>query len=240
MTTTEDRLTAALNARADLVKPEDLTHHHPPAAPRSSSRVPRAVVYGLGAAAAAAAIAAPFVLRGETAPSQPEPGVRPGLSSPSHTALRPGGKKLSVEAEVFYARVGTNSLVARHVRVPDRGDPIRHALELAATKPTDPGLTSVVPRDSIPQAGFDGFGRYAAFSLAFADRTWIDRPATMGVAEARLAQRAVLCTVQSFGGIHGGHQPVHLYLESGATAGTRLFGVALPPTRHHAMEVDCS
>jgi hypothetical protein len=245
MTTTEDRLHAALHARADLVRPEDLTHHSPPAAAGSLTRVRGSALWGLAAAAAVAAIAAPFVLGGPSqhAPHQSshQPSHQPGLESPppSHGSL--GQQKPSVEVEVFYRRDRTDSLVARHVRVPVQGSAtFTHALEIAAEEPTEKGLTAVAPAHAISHVDFEGSGRHGDFFLTLADRAWTRRPSGMGVVEARLAQRAVLCTVQSFGGLHGGHQPVHLYLRRGTPAGKHLFGVPLPPTREHAMHVDCS
>lgn len=59
MSTLEDRLTAALAARADLVQPEDLRPADPPVRARTWARP---VLYGLAAAACAAAIAAPFLV----------------------------------------------------------------------------------------------------------------------------------------------------------------------------------
>jgi len=238
MTTTEDRLTAALNARADQVQPEDLGYAAPPAAPRRLSRVPRAAAFALGAAAAVAAIAAPFVLGGPSSPPRLQPGVQPGLESPSPS--RPEGKTLS--KIVYYGREGTESLVPREVQIPERGvSPVLRALELAAEEPTEAGLTAIVPADAISAVGFDGFGRNGAFSLTLSDPAWIDRPSDMTIADARMAQRAVLCTVQSFGGVKGGHQPIHLYLRgSDRPAGDRLFGIPLPPTKDQAMNVDCS
>lgn len=66
----EDRLAAALEARADLVTPEDL---RPVAVPPVRSRAPRAAVLLLAAAAVSAAVAAPFALHGRTG-SAPPPG----------------------------------------------------------------------------------------------------------------------------------------------------------------------
>jgi hypothetical protein len=62
MNTVEDRLTAALAARAGLVVTEDLTHA-PPVAPRAPL-LRRPTTYLLAAAACAAAVAVPFVLGG--------------------------------------------------------------------------------------------------------------------------------------------------------------------------------
>lgn len=61
MSTVEDRLTAALEARAELVRTEDLRYVEPPSAP---SRLPRLAAYTVAAAACGAAVAAPFVLGG--------------------------------------------------------------------------------------------------------------------------------------------------------------------------------
>jgi hypothetical protein len=239
MTITEDRLTAALNARADQVQPEDLGYDAAPAVSTSRWPVPRAAVLALGAAAAAAAIAAPFVLARPAEHSRPQPGHHLGSTSPS-PKVHPDGNGLSVE--VFYARSGTGSLVSRGVQIPQPGsDPVVRALGLAAEDPTEPGLTAVVPAHVVSGSGFDGFGRYGSFSLDLSDPAWVERPAGMGDAEARLAQRALVCTVESFGGggVHGGHQPIHLYLPSGAAAGNRLFGIPLPPTKNNTMKVAC-
>ncbi len=86
MTTVEDRLTAALAARADLVQVEDL---RPPALPdRSKTWVRRPATYLAAAAACAAAVAAPFLIAGDdeaqtghgpaTQPADPDPGASAG------------------------------------------------------------------------------------------------------------------------------------------------------------------
>lgn len=61
MSTLEDRLSAALAARADLVQPEDLRPEAPPVQQRPWVRP---VLYGLAAAACAAAVSVPFVIGG--------------------------------------------------------------------------------------------------------------------------------------------------------------------------------
>ena len=66
----EDRLTAALRARADLVQPEDLQHHSPQPT-RSTPLWRRPVVIALVAAAAVAAIVLPLALRGDNTTQQP-------------------------------------------------------------------------------------------------------------------------------------------------------------------------
>ena len=84
MSTLEDRLSAALAARADLVQPEDLTHQGPPA--QGPSRL-RPVLYGLAAAACAAALAAPFVLGGGQGDEAPD--LPPASQSPSQVPSEP-------------------------------------------------------------------------------------------------------------------------------------------------------
>ncbi|WP_151083792.1 hypothetical protein [Nocardioides cynanchi] len=68
----EDRLTAALTARADLVQPEDLRHLTLPA-PQSPPAWRRPAVLALVAAAAAAAIAVPVLLKGDHRTDRPLP-----------------------------------------------------------------------------------------------------------------------------------------------------------------------
>ena len=67
MSTTETRLVAALAARADQVQPEDLRSAEVPevaAPPRAVTFLRHPAAYAVGIAAAAAAIAAPFVIGG--------------------------------------------------------------------------------------------------------------------------------------------------------------------------------
>lgn len=80
----EDRLVAALDARAELVRPEDLGPIQVPERPR---RPRRGVVLLLAAAASAAAVGAPFVLGGGEASPEPDPtGPSSVVSSPSEPA----------------------------------------------------------------------------------------------------------------------------------------------------------
>jgi hypothetical protein len=88
MTTVEDRLTAALAARADLVQPEHL--RAPGLPPPSAARWRRPATYALAAAAAAAAIALPFLVPGERS-ADPAPGTE--TPSPSEDAA-PDGRLL--------------------------------------------------------------------------------------------------------------------------------------------------
>jgi hypothetical protein len=69
----EDRLTAALHARAELVQPEDLGHHIPPQ-PAPTPLWRRPAVVALVAAAAVVAVAVPVVLRSDHSGHQhPQP-----------------------------------------------------------------------------------------------------------------------------------------------------------------------
>ena len=70
-TRTEDRLVAALQARADQVRPEDLA---PLVTPEPTRSRPRWGAYALAAAAIAAVVAAPFVVDALRHTSAPEPG----------------------------------------------------------------------------------------------------------------------------------------------------------------------
>lgn len=80
MSTTEDRLIAALAARADQVQPETLRAPEVPEAPAAVTFLRRPAAYAVGIAAAAAAIAAPFVIGGLGSDDAPPP---PATQSPS-------------------------------------------------------------------------------------------------------------------------------------------------------------
>ena len=81
MSMLEDRLTAAMTARTDLVRLEDLRPADPPT--RRTHPWRRPALYGLAAAACAAAIAAPFVLGG--GPGDDAPDVPPATRTPSES-----------------------------------------------------------------------------------------------------------------------------------------------------------
>ena len=84
-TRTEDRLVAALQARADQVRPEDLT---PLVTPEPARSRPRWGTYALAAAAIAAVVAAPLAvdaLRSTSAP-QPGPAAPTASTAPSPSA----------------------------------------------------------------------------------------------------------------------------------------------------------
>jgi hypothetical protein len=78
--TIEDRLAAALEARAELVTPEDLGPIEVPGRPR----LRRGAVLLLAAAATAAVVAVPFVL-GDFGTSDTQPTHKPSLGVPSQT-----------------------------------------------------------------------------------------------------------------------------------------------------------
>ena len=82
MSTTEDRLIAALAARAGQVQPEDLRAPELPEPTPAVSFLRRPAAYAVGIAAAAAAIAAPFVIGGLGPDDAPVP---PTTQSPSPT-----------------------------------------------------------------------------------------------------------------------------------------------------------
>ena len=89
MSTLEDRLSAALAARADLVRPEDLRESSVPQTPRGWRR-PATVL--LGVAACSAAIAAPFLIHGagDDRPS-PAPATQSPTQSPTQAPVEVEG-----------------------------------------------------------------------------------------------------------------------------------------------------
>lgn len=82
-TRTEDRLVAALQARAEQVRPEDLAPFVTPEPARSR---PRWGAYALAAAAIAAVVAAPFAVGALRHTSAPEPGPAAPSGSPVPSA----------------------------------------------------------------------------------------------------------------------------------------------------------
>lgn len=82
MSATEERLVAALAARAEQVQPEDLRAPEVPDGPRAVSFLRHPAAYAVGIAAAAAAIVAPFVIGGLGSDDAPVP---PTTHSPSPT-----------------------------------------------------------------------------------------------------------------------------------------------------------
>ncbi len=102
-TRTEDRLVAALQARADQVRPEDLTPFVTPEPARSR---PRWGAYALAAAAVAAVVAAPFAVdalrqhvRAGAGAGRPvgEPGAEPG-AEPVRRRLTDRGRRAEGQA----------------------------------------------------------------------------------------------------------------------------------------------
>ena len=75
----EDRLGAALRARAEQVQPEDLG---PVEVPEQGALPWRPVLLGLAAAAAVAAVVLPFAVGGPSGEPQPAPPAGPGLVEP--------------------------------------------------------------------------------------------------------------------------------------------------------------
>lgn len=87
MSTIEDRLSAALGARADLVQPEDLRPAQVPGPPASVTWLRHPATYVAVAAACAAVIAAPFLVGGGDGGTVPTPA--PDVPSVVPTELPP-------------------------------------------------------------------------------------------------------------------------------------------------------
>ncbi len=107
----EDRLTAALRARADQVQPEDLRRVDVPVVSlearrvRSARRRRTAVLAGLAAAACTAAVAGPLLLSGDAAPS-PAPAPTPATApTPSPETVR-SVLRLDVDGDGSLDRAG--------------------------------------------------------------------------------------------------------------------------------------
>ena len=118
-TALENRLTAALRARADLVQPEDLQHLTLPS-PRSP-RWRRPAVVALVAAAAAVAIAVPVVLKAEQSSDRVGPTSRipspvtalsgdvDGDGRPDRVEVLDGQLRLTLAADPGHTRVANLS-----------------------------------------------------------------------------------------------------------------------------------
>jgi hypothetical protein len=98
MSTIEDRLTAALSARADTVQPEDLPYVAPPSPPR----VNRPLLYGLAAAACAALVAVPFLVSDPSEDTPAPPATEAPDPSPTPTIDVPGADWPQVDASNEY------------------------------------------------------------------------------------------------------------------------------------------
>lgn len=132
-------------------------------------------------------------------------------------------------AVAYYGVVGDpDRLVARRVLVaaPGAGEnPVLAALERASAT-GERGLVALVPSRAFTSAGFDGFGRHGAWGLQLRRPFLARRPAGWTRARARLAVRAVLCTVSSFDG--RSDHPISVYPPGGRPEVDRLLGVPLP------------
>lgn len=82
MSAIEDRLSAALEARSELVQPEDLRPAELPGPPASVTWLRHPATYVAAAAACAAVIAAPFLLSSGDDGSQPSPAPAPSEVAP--------------------------------------------------------------------------------------------------------------------------------------------------------------
>ena len=126
MSITEDRLIAALAARADQVQPEDLRAPEVPEAAPAVTFLRRPAAYAVGIAAAAAAIAAPFVVGGLGSDDAPPP---PATNSPSPT-LEP------------QPDIGGNWPVTQRLKVDLDGDGTPEQVRVAPTATTTPPRAS--------------------------------------------------------------------------------------------------
>lgn len=161
-------------------------------------------------------------------------------ASPSTSPER-GHDGPTFAVHVMYVHGGPGAeLVARRARVPMRGNPILNALDLAAQPPGGP-LRAVVPPDAFSLAGFDGIGKRGSFWVEVAHERFGESRLGMSQGEARVALRAVICTVQSLGGNQpaSGHQPVRVYPPGGGHPLRQLFGTPVPQAHHHRVDVNC-
>lgn len=160
-------------------------------------------------------------------------------SSPSSPTPSPGtdGHRTRTRAiQVVYARGRSSAeLVARRARVPVKGNPLLGALRMAA-KPSEPHLRTVVPAGAFSGAGFDGIGRQGAFWVEVSSPRFAHSRLGMSQGEARLAVRAVICTIQSSFGVR---QPVDVYPPGGGIVLRELFGTPLPQPHRDRVDVRC-
>ncbi len=111
-------------------------------------------------------------------------------------------------------------LVSRKVQVEARADVFEEALAIAGVPPREAGLSNAFPADAFGSVSFDGYGRHGKYGIVLRVDAVEDARPGMSPADARLAIRAVVCTVQT-----GRFSPVMFYLHGKAATG--LFGVPL-------------
>lgn len=68
---------------------------------------------------------------------------------------------------------------------------------IAGTPPSRGGLRNAYPADALVSASYDGYGTHGQFGVVIRDQSVVDSPAGMTSAEARMAVRALVCTVQN-------------------------------------------
>lgn len=146
----------------------------------------------------------------------------------------------SMAVRVFYARGRSDHLLGKRVRVPLGEGPALSALMLAADEPSEGHWRAVVPANSFAHAGFDGVGSDGAFWIEVTQKRVSATRFGLTRDEARLAVRAVICTLQGLGGDRaGGKQPVDVYPPGGGEPVRRLFGVRLPEAENNRLDVAC-
>lgn len=169
------------------------------------------------------------------------PGATAATGEPTTTSppVRPWREvRERQRAEATYAAVAhygvvgdPDRLVARRILVTPPGaggNPVLAALERASTT-GERGLVALVPSRAFTSAGFDGFGRHGVWGLQLRRPHLARRPAGWSEARARLAVRAVLCTVSSFDG--RSDHPISVYPPGGRPEVDRLLGAPLPADR---------
>lgn len=166
-------------------------------------------------------------------PERPAADVsEPGTPRPPRDVRDRARAEQTLLATAYYGVVDDpGRLVARPVRVATPGaggSPVLAALERSAVA-TDPRLVALVPPRAFASAGFDGFGRHGSWGLQLRRPFLAARPAGWSRQRARLAVRAVLCTVASLD--RPRPHPVSVYPPRFRPEVDRLFGVSLPADR---------
>lgn len=170
MSTVEARLTAALEARAALVRPEDLRPTEVPVAP-PASRLPRPVVYAAAAAACAAVLAVPLVLGSgggeQPSPAPPMTTTTPptdgGTAAPAVPAFFPEATAQAQLGESFDVPLGDGTVTVDLVGTARNGTVGEGDAEVVLTLPDGvvrrlavaPGWQPAVHTDPVVLAGAD-------------------------------------------------------------------------------------
>jgi len=137
--------------------------------------------------------------------------------SPAASASTPPAHPYAMSV-YFVGHAG--GLVSRKVRVEAHANVFEEALAIAGAPPPEARLSNAFPADAFGSVSFDGFGSHGKYGVVLRDDAVEHAQPGMSPADARLAIRAVVCTVQT-----GKFAPVMFYLHRRAATG--LFGVPL-------------